>query len=89
MPLRAILPNVVVEWLTLILRIREGPGSILGPATGYPNSRFSWFSSVPPGELLDSTLKLGLDRFLPTSNSSSFTLIIDDVYTLYWKSVVK
>jgi hypothetical protein len=28
-------PNVVVEWLTLLLRIRETPGSNLGPETGY------------------------------------------------------
>jgi hypothetical protein len=26
-------PKVVVEWLTLLLRIRE----VLGPDTGYPN----------------------------------------------------
>jgi hypothetical protein len=29
------LPTVVVEWLTLLLRIREVPGSNLGPETGY------------------------------------------------------
>jgi hypothetical protein len=29
-----ILPNVVVEWLILLLRIREVPGSNLGPETG-------------------------------------------------------
>jgi hypothetical protein len=29
------LPNVVVEWLTLLLRIPEVPGLILGPETGY------------------------------------------------------
>jgi hypothetical protein len=28
-------PNVVVEWLTLLLRIREAPGSNLGPEIGY------------------------------------------------------
>jgi hypothetical protein len=27
--------NVLVEWLALLLRIREVPGSILGPATAY------------------------------------------------------
>jgi hypothetical protein len=30
-------PNVVVEWLTLLLRIREISGSNLGPKTGYPD----------------------------------------------------
>jgi hypothetical protein len=39
-------PNVVVEWLTLLLRIWEVLGSNLGPETGYPDLGFSWFSSV-------------------------------------------
>jgi hypothetical protein len=30
-------PNVVVEWLTLLLRIRKLSGSNLGPETGYPD----------------------------------------------------
>jgi hypothetical protein len=30
-------PNVVVEWLTLTLPIREVPGSYLSPDTGYPD----------------------------------------------------
>jgi hypothetical protein len=29
--------NVVVEWLTLLLHIREVPGSNLSPETGYPD----------------------------------------------------
>jgi hypothetical protein len=28
-------PNVVVEWLTLLLRILEDPDSNIGPETGY------------------------------------------------------
>jgi hypothetical protein len=28
-------PHVVVQWLTFLLRIREVPGSNLGPETGY------------------------------------------------------
>jgi hypothetical protein len=31
-----LVPNVVAEWSTLLLRIREIPGSNLGPQTGYP-----------------------------------------------------
>jgi hypothetical protein len=31
------LPNVVVEWLTLLLRIREVPVSNLDPETGCPD----------------------------------------------------
>jgi hypothetical protein len=27
----SISPNIIVEWLALLLRIREAPGSILGP----------------------------------------------------------
>jgi hypothetical protein len=30
-------PNVVVEWLTLMLRIKEVPASNPGPETGYPD----------------------------------------------------
>jgi hypothetical protein len=52
------LPNIVVE-----LRIREAPGSTLGPEISYPE--FSWFYSVPLGRFWDNTLKLGHDRFLP------------------------
>jgi hypothetical protein len=29
--------NIVVEWLTLLLRVREVSASILGPETGYPD----------------------------------------------------
>jgi hypothetical protein len=29
-------PNVVIEWLTLLLHIREVPGSNLSPETCYP-----------------------------------------------------
>jgi hypothetical protein len=39
-------PNVVVEWLTLLLRIREVPGSNLGPDTGYPDRVFVIFLSL-------------------------------------------
>jgi hypothetical protein len=42
--------NLVVEWLTLLLRIRELPGSNLGPETSIPDWGVSWLSSVPPGE---------------------------------------
>jgi hypothetical protein len=31
------LPNIVVEWLALLVRIREVPGSNLGLQTGYPD----------------------------------------------------
>jgi hypothetical protein len=36
-------PNVMVKWLTLLLRIWEVPGSSLGPETGYPDESFCGF----------------------------------------------
>jgi hypothetical protein len=33
----AFLPNIVVKWLTLLLRIQEVPGSNLVPDTGQPD----------------------------------------------------
>jgi hypothetical protein len=36
-------PNVLVEWLTLLLCIREVLGSSLGPETGYPARGFNGF----------------------------------------------
>jgi hypothetical protein len=37
--------NVVVEWLKLLLRFREVPGSHLGPEMGYPDMFFMVFLS--------------------------------------------
>jgi hypothetical protein len=53
----------MVKRLTL-LPIREVPGSNLGPGDRLYSLSFSQFSSVPPGECRDCTLKLGHDRFL-------------------------
>jgi hypothetical protein len=61
-------PNVVVE-LTL-LRIREVPGTNLGPEIGYPDRGTSLFASVSPSKFWDSSLKVDHDRFL---SDSSFT----------------
>jgi hypothetical protein len=49
-------PNVVVEWLTLLVRIRDVSGSNLRPEPGYVDCGFSWLSSVPPGKCRDSVL---------------------------------
>jgi hypothetical protein len=38
--------NVIVEWLTLLLHVREVPGLNLGTQTGYLHRTSSWFSSV-------------------------------------------
>jgi hypothetical protein len=37
--------TVVVQWLSLLLHIKEDPGSNLNPDAGHPD-KFSWFSSV-------------------------------------------
>jgi hypothetical protein len=36
--------NIMVEWLTLLLRILELPDSNLGPETSHPDGGFSWLS---------------------------------------------
>jgi hypothetical protein len=54
----------VVEYLTLLLRIREVPGSNLDPETGCPDRDYMVFS-VPPGKFRKRTSKLGHDHFLP------------------------
>jgi hypothetical protein len=41
-------PNVMVEWLTLVLRIREVRGSYLGPKTGILTKGFLSPSSKIP-----------------------------------------
>jgi hypothetical protein len=46
----------VVEWLTLLLRIREFTGSNLGSEFVYPDWSSSWFFSVPPGKFWNSAL---------------------------------
>jgi hypothetical protein len=57
-------PNVVVKWLTFLLRIRKVPGLNLGPETSYSDWGFFVVSSVSPADWYN-TLKLGHDRFLP------------------------
>jgi hypothetical protein len=49
------IPNVVVKWLTLLLRNREVPSLNLGQETGYPDCS-SWISSVPLGKCRGRTL---------------------------------
>jgi hypothetical protein len=39
-------PNVAVEWLTHLLRIRKVPGSNLGPETRYPIDGFRGFPQL-------------------------------------------
>jgi hypothetical protein len=56
-------PNVVVDCLTFLLRIRKVWGSKLGTETCY-SDRFSWLSLVPTGKCKDRT-DLDHDRFLP------------------------
>jgi hypothetical protein len=55
----------MVELLALLLRIWDVPAPNLGPGDRLYLLRFSWFSSVPLGKCLESTLKLYLYSFLP------------------------
>jgi hypothetical protein len=76
-----ILPKYSVEWLTLLIRIREVTGSNLGPEIDYPD-RFFVISSVPPGKCRDSALKFGHDRFLYHILSYSFIILSFDADSL-------
>jgi hypothetical protein len=75
-------PNIAVEWLTHLFRIREVPGSNLGPDTGYPDWGFSWFSSVLPGICWDNTLKLDHDRFLP--HPCQLIILLSPLHSMLW-----
>jgi hypothetical protein len=66
-------PNILVEWLALLLRIREVPDSNLGLATGYADRGSSWFFLSSSIRMLASYLTLGHDRFL--SNLFLFVII--------------
>jgi hypothetical protein len=82
----ALSPNVVVECLTLLLRIRVFTGSNLDPETGY--LEFFAVSSVSPGECWVSTFKLGHDRFHP--NPFQFIIQLSSFHpTLYSPSYCK
>jgi hypothetical protein len=65
-------PNVVVEWLTLLLGIQEVPGSNLGPETGYPYWGFSWLFSVCPGKSRDSILNSTIRSYSGRKITASF-----------------
>jgi hypothetical protein len=67
--------NVVVEGLTLLLRIREVTSSNLGSKTGYSDWGVLWFSSLPPYECRVSILKICHDVSFQIIFISSFTFI--------------
>jgi hypothetical protein len=73
-------PTVVVEWLTILRRIREVRGSNIGPETGCPAWRYPWFSSVPPPKYWDCTLKTGHNRFL--LNTFQFIIYLSPLYSM-------
>jgi hypothetical protein len=66
-------PNVVVEWLKLLLLIREVPGSNLCPNTSYPDRGVSWFYSAPPDKYQDSALNQATTVSFHILSNSSFT----------------
>jgi hypothetical protein len=86
-------PNVVVEWLTLLLRIWEGSHSNLGTETDYLDWVFSLFSSLPPArQMPEEYLILGHGRFLQLPSQFIIHLLSlhSTLYSQrYWKSAVK
>jgi len=47
-------PNVMVRWISLLFCSQERLRSCIGPQTGNPNQKFSWFSAVPASQLQDN-----------------------------------
>jgi hypothetical protein len=72
--------NVVVERLTLLLRIREVPGSNLGLGNRLCLSRFFVVFLSPSRRILEWRLKLGHHRFLP--NPFPFIAILSTLCSL-------
>jgi hypothetical protein len=70
---RSLPPNVVVGWLTLLLRNQEVPGSNLGPKTGCPDWGFLWFFSVPPRDFRNIILNWNMAASFQILSISSFT----------------
>jgi hypothetical protein len=80
-------PNVVVGWLTLLVRVREVPILNLGPVTYYPYLDFSWIFSVSPNIYRNRALnkaKIASIHILFASNQS-FT---DQPFILHWCLVI-
>jgi hypothetical protein len=65
--------NVVIEWITFLLRIWELLGSYIGPETGYHNWGVLQFSSVPRDKCWDSTLHSATTASFHILSNSSFT----------------
>jgi hypothetical protein len=69
------MPDVMVDWLTLLLRIREVPGSNVGLETGCPARGFSWFFSVSPNKCRDITLNY--------ATTASFHILSNYLFTYH------
>jgi hypothetical protein len=80
--IRAMMMEAVGTSKLLLHRVREVPGPNLGWEIGYPE--FLWFSSVPPDECLNSTLKLDNDRFFlnPFQFIIHFSLFHSTLYSV-------
>jgi hypothetical protein len=61
---KEMLPNVVAEWLTFLLRIPDVPGSNLSLRPAIQTKIFV-VSGSPSNEIPGKSLSLGHDRFLP------------------------
>jgi hypothetical protein len=67
-------PNVVVDWLTLVIRTWEVRGPHLILQMGYRHWGLLWLFSVRPGVCRDSTSKQGHNHFF--LNPFQFTFIL-------------
>jgi hypothetical protein len=60
-----LIPNVLLNWVHLLLHIWKFSGSSLRPETVYPNIGTSWFSSFLPDKCRYSTTNYVTNLFLP------------------------
>jgi hypothetical protein len=67
------IPDVEVEWLSLLSRIRKVPASTLGSEISYPDFDFSRFSSVHPGQCRYSGLNWTTTASFHILSSLSFS----------------
>jgi hypothetical protein len=64
--------NAAAKAVTLLLRVRNIPGSSVGPHTGYPNRSLSWVSSLPLRKFQGSTLNQAMIASCKILSSSLF-----------------
>jgi hypothetical protein len=75
------IPTGVIEWVTLLLRVREVPISNLGPETGHADLDFTCFSSsLQPNTIIAPQIRPR--PLLPTSFPIHYSLIVPSFDTV-------